>query len=90
MPLTKENRLLLSSDFWQAFRGRLVEECQQGGAQYLDLSASPDFSIGDFCDTVHLNADGGARLAEHISKAIEQSPELRAALKERLGAVVQK
>lgn len=90
MPLTKENRLLLSSDFWQAFRGRLVEECQQSGAQYLDLSASPDFSITDFCDTVHLNADGGARLAEHISKAIEQSPELRAALKERLGAVVQK
>ena len=84
MPLTEENRLLLSSGFWQGFRGRLAEECQRSGAQYLDLSAAPDFSSGDFCDTVHLNADGGTRLAAHISQAIEQSPQLRDALKERL------
>ncbi|MDQ5934690.1 MAG: hypothetical protein QG574_1996 [Cyanobacteriota bacterium erpe_2018_sw_21hr_WHONDRS-SW48-000092_B_bin.40] len=84
MPLTRENRQLLSSDFWQAFRSRLAAECQYSGAEYLDLSASPNFLLGDFCDTVHLNADGGTRLAEYISKAIEKAPQLRAALKERL------
>ncbi|CAN5517584.1 hypothetical protein BH11CYA1_BH11CYA1_02950 [soil metagenome] len=84
MPLTKNNRVLLSSGFWQGFRARIAEECQQNGAFYLDLSASSDFPITDFCDTVHLNADGGAHLAEKISDAIRSSAELRDALTGRL------
>jgi hypothetical protein len=86
MPLTSINRQLLSNGFWNAFRGQLADECQKSGAQYLDLSASPDFKVSDFCDTVHLNADGGARLAEHIGKAVEQNTALSAALKKRLDA----
>jgi len=89
MPLTVKNRALLSSNFWQGFRHKIALRCEESGATYLDLSDSKDFEAGDFCDTVHLNADGGAKLANRISGAIADSTELRAALEARLKSMAQ-
>jgi hypothetical protein len=89
MPLTKINRDLLTTSFWKGFRRNLAEQCKLGDAVYLDLSDSPDFSQGDFCDTVHLNADGGTRLADHIARAIANSKELRQALETKLKSMAQ-
>lgn len=80
MPLTACNRDILPPAFWQDFRGKVNSVCQANQAEYLDLSASPDFGRDDFCDTVHLNAWGGTKLAEHIAAAISERQTLREAL----------
>ncbi len=90
MPLTQQNREILPGDFWQEFRGRILLSCGSAGADWLDLSDSPDFSVDDFVDTVHLNADGGVKLAKEIAARISASPELAAALYKRLPAVASK
>jgi len=90
MPLTPRNRALLTNSFWAGFKRKIAERCEQGDAVYIDLSDSPDFTAGDFCDTVHLNADGGAKLAQHIADAIAQSNVLRTALEARLKPVAQR
>jgi hypothetical protein len=84
MPLTELNRDILPGDFWQEFRGRLLLSCGSAGAEWLDLSDSRDFNNDDFVDTVHLNADGGVKLARDIAARVAASPELAAALYNRL------
>ena len=90
MPLTSINRDILSTDFWQEFRGRLLLTCGASAAEWLDLSDSKDFTVDDFVDTVHLNADGGVKLADRIAERIGTSRELTAALYSRLPAVAVK
>jgi hypothetical protein len=85
MPLTETNRNILPAAFWQSFRDKISSTCTACGAEYLDLSASSDFNQTDFCDTVHLNAWGGAKLADHIASAIAASDRLKVAvIKDRL------
>jgi hypothetical protein len=90
MPLTEMNREILPADFWQEFRGRLLLTCGSAGAEWLDLSDNKDFDVSDFVDTVHLNADGGIKLADKIAERIAYSRDLSAALYERLPAVAAK
>ncbi|MBU6452326.1 MAG: hypothetical protein KGS72_11140 [Cyanobacteria bacterium REEB67] len=90
MPLTELNRDILPADFWQEFRGRLLLTCGSTGAEWLDLSDSKAFTVDDFVDTVHLNADGGVKLADKIANRIGSSRELSAALYSRLPAVAAK
>jgi hypothetical protein len=90
MPLTQLNRDILPGDFWQAFRGRILLSCGSAGADWLDLSDSATFNNDDFVDTVHLNADGGVKLAAQIAARVATSPELSAALYNRLPAVASK
>jgi hypothetical protein len=90
MPLTALNRDILPADFWQEFRGRLLLGCGSTGAEWLDLSDSPEFGVSDFVDTVHLNADGGVKLAKKIAARVASSRELSAALYKRLPAVASK
>ncbi|MBS2007106.1 MAG: hypothetical protein JST01_08695 [Cyanobacteria bacterium SZAS TMP-1] len=90
MPLTEINRKILPDDFWQEFRGRLLLSCGGAGAEWLDLSDSPEFTVADFVDTVHLNADGGVKLAAKIAEKITAAPELSAALSNRMPAVAAK
>lgn len=80
MPLTETNRNILPAAFWQSFRDKIASTCTAHGAEYLDLSAAPDFNQADFCDTVHLNAWGGAKLADHIASAIAASDRLKVAV----------
>jgi hypothetical protein len=90
MPLTKLNRDILPGDFWQEFRGRLLLGCGGAGAEWLDLSDSSAFTNDDFVDTVHLNADGGVKLARAIADRVAKSPELASSLYKRLPAVATK
>ena len=90
MPLTKINRDILPYDFWQEFRGRLLLSCGAAGAEWLDLSDSSAFTNDDFVDTVHLNADGGVKLAKAIAARVSTTPELAASLYKRLPAVAGK
>ena len=90
MPLTEMNRTILPNDFWQEFRGRLMLSCGGAGAEWLDLSENPDFTVSDFVDSVHLNADGGIKLAAKIAARVATTPELAAALSHKAPSVAVK
>jgi hypothetical protein len=71
MPLTEANRKLLPQDFLANFNRDLQEGCSEHKAGFVDLSASKDFQLADFCDSVHLNARGGEKLAGAIGKEMQ-------------------
>lgn len=70
MPLTAANRALLPDRFVSQMSHDLTEAAHDTGADFVDLSADPAFTLDDFCDSVHLNARGGERLAARIGQLI--------------------
>ncbi len=81
MPLFVTNREILPPQFWNQFRSRISRACTEYGAEWCDLCENPEFTADDFCDTVHLNALGGAKLAKCLAEAISQRPALAQAMK---------
>lgn len=72
MPLTQSNRELLNTDFWNRYRADILVSTAPTGAKFLDLIEDATFNQKDFCDTVHLNASGGKKLAEKMAAFILQ------------------
>lgn len=68
MPTLPMNRQLLSQRFWAHFRTRVATTCALHNAEFLDLTDSPVFVKGDYLDTVHLNAKGGAKFFNILAK----------------------
>lgn len=81
MPLTASNRDILPESFWQRYKDDLQAALKPAGAKFLDLIADPGYDNNDFCDTVHLNATGGGKLARSIASAIASDKTLAQALK---------
>ncbi len=81
MPLTASNRDILPESFWQRYKGDLRAALKPTGAKFLDLIADPGYDNNDFCDTVHLNATGGGKLARSIASAIASDKTLAEALR---------
>lgn len=80
MPLTASNREILDGKFWQRYLQDIEKTCRTTDSRFLNLIADPRFNTQDFCDTVHLNAAGGQKLAEIVAESICSASELRAAL----------
>lgn len=80
MPLFTTNRQILPQEFWNEFHFRISSACTEYGAEWCDLSDNPDFTGDDFCDTVHLNALGGAKLAKCLAEAISVRPAMARAM----------
>lgn len=81
MPSLPMNRVLLPDNFWRDFRASLSSTCAITGAQWLDLSDNADFVKDDYLDTVHLNAEGGAKLFKKIAQFGANDPTIAASLK---------
>ena len=82
MPLTANNREILDGKFWQRYLQDIEKTCRKNDSRFLNLIADPRFDNSDFCDTVHLNAAGGKKLADIVAETVCGTPELRAALTE--------
>ncbi len=80
MPTMVQNRSMLPIPFWTNYTKQMKNVCDRQNAQYLFLSASPDFNVKDFVDTVHLNFRGGAKLLNIIADEIARRPQLSSAL----------
>ena len=80
MPSLGPNRTLLPETFWKVFHSNISTLCDKNKATLVDLSASPDFVIDNYLDTVHLNASGGAKLLSNIANSISNSHQLTAGL----------
>lgn len=84
MPTMFQNRSMLPIDFWSNYTKQMREVCARQNAQYLFLSASPDFVKKDFVDTVHLNFRGGAKLLNIIADEVARRPQLSSALQKSM------
>lgn len=80
MPSLTPNRQLLPDTFWQDFHQFIATQCQEYGADWLDLSASPLFITNYFLDTVHMNFQGGEQLFRVLAEKIAQTSRLIGAL----------
>jgi lysophospholipase L1-like esterase len=81
MPALPANRCLLPEWFWREYRQQMKTECACYGATWVDLSSDKSFDKADFLDNVHLNADGGRLLIEHIAELIRANSSLLRALR---------
>jgi hypothetical protein len=80
MPTLPMNRALLPASFWDKYQGWLKDTCQEYDAQLFDLSHSSQFTVDDYLDTVHLNAQGGKRFFKILSDALVRSEKFSPAL----------
>ncbi|MBX9940489.1 MAG: hypothetical protein K2Y32_14615 [Candidatus Obscuribacterales bacterium] len=87
MPLTPENRAILGDKFFAEYGKKVAEVCSRNKAVYVSLVEDPRFGRGDFCDTVHLNADGGSKLASAVASIITANEPLTAALDAHTGSL---
>lgn len=69
MPLSKQNRELLSAGFYSDFRADVAKSLG-ARAVFIDLASSDDWPASLYHDSVHLNDQGGARLNQVIADAI--------------------
>jgi len=86
MPSLGPNRTLLPDNFWKVFRSNISTLCKKNQATLVDLSASPNFIIDDYLDTVHLNATGGSKLLAEIANSIADNRQLTAGLKNQVAS----
>lgn len=77
MPITEENRKILPSQFQETYTNQLRTLATKHGAHLYTPGSDCHFSVSDFDDSVHLNAEGGAKLFGKIAKLIGQDASLR-------------
>ena len=82
MPTLSLNRRLLPDTFWTEWRADVTKVCAKHQTMFVDITDSPKFDLSDYLDTVHMNANGGAKLFDLIADAIAKRPELSALLEE--------
>jgi hypothetical protein len=71
MPLTNINRSVMPDGFYKTFRNQIHTIVgTRPNVTLVDLGDSKEFVDSDFWDTAHLNQFGGAKLVQHIVKAI--------------------
>jgi hypothetical protein len=66
MPITEINRSLLNQTSWKLYKQGLYLMAKLKGASLIDLSETNQFCLNDFCDTIHLNAQGGQKLIDIV------------------------
>lgn len=76
MPALAKNRFMLPMSFWKNYLAEMQTLCGKYGAQYVSLTASPDYVVKDFVDNVHVNWRGGAKVLNRIASEIAGTPKL--------------
>jgi hypothetical protein len=61
MPLTTENKNVLSREAIDLYRKNVLDSCARHGIPLLDVDAAGQFQEADFYDSAHLNQVGGAK-----------------------------
>jgi len=69
MPLSKENRKLLGNGFYEDLTADVASTIGSR-AVFIDLSATGEWPMSYYHDSVHLNEKGGRRLNEHLAEAV--------------------
>jgi hypothetical protein len=80
MPNLWPTREIIPDKFWVEFKQKVASACQQHGARWIDYCDANGFETEDFLDTVHLNAQGGARLFKLIAQAVASDQAVVASL----------
>ena len=76
MPSLSPNRALLSDAFWSKWRRDVAMSCQSYDVSWLDLTDSKAFTIDNFLDTVHMNAQGGQKFFAILTDYLMDHPSI--------------
>lgn len=74
MPLSEDNRSLMTSEFYQVYRGKLAISCNAEDATFLDLGDSQEFTRADFWDSSHLGLTGAYKFLDNLCRVVPTSP----------------
>lgn len=80
MPITGENRQLISEDAWNMYCTRLRMLARHRNAIFIDAQVCANFKRTDFGDTVHLNQPGGLKLVDLVCSRLESDDVIHVAL----------
>jgi len=73
MPLSAENKELISDELMDAYNSKLQRLATRGGVTILDLLSSQDFEKATFLDSAHLNGDGATRLDHKLVSTMNKA-----------------
>lgn len=73
MPITPDNAHLLPPETMEKYNQTIKEMATKYQAHLLDLQQSSAYDAGDFIDSCHLNASGGAKFYKQLVNTICQS-----------------
>lgn len=82
MPITELNRSLLKDSTWTMYCNDLKTLAAKNDASFVDLNNRKDFGMGDFMDTVHLHAHGGAKMLKIIAEEISHDKKAISAIED--------
>lgn len=80
MPNLWPTREILPERFWAEFKQKVAADCKQYGANWIDYCDANGFETEDFLDTVHLNAQGGAKLFTLLANSVAADQDVVASL----------
>ena len=80
-PLTPENHVLMPPGAYDHYLAFLHEFASKRGIPLVDLDGKPQFVHADFYDNAHMNAVGGAKMANAIVECLTSNPQVAAALR---------
>ena len=73
MPLSEENRQLMSAGFYADYLNRLKQICSADNVQFADLNTKPWSDNSNFVDTVHLKPEISNQFVNSLAEAVAHS-----------------
>jgi hypothetical protein len=73
MPLTAENKRLLPQSVWNRYHQLVETSAAQSGAIYLNADKVAQYTLKDFEDSCHLNANGGKKFYSTLVEALRDT-----------------
>lgn len=86
MPITAQNREILPNQFIKTYNNNLNQVATKYGATLFRPEQDSQFSLSDYDDSVHLNAQGGAKLFNQIAQTIGKVDALRPDINHQVAA----
>lgn len=76
MPLTKQNKDILPAELWSRYFATVKGLCTKYGASYYDADDQSSYTLADFEDSCHMNAQGGKKFYKTVLEPISTNLKL--------------
>lgn len=76
MPLTRQNKDILPPELWARYFAMVKGLCTKYGASYYDADDQAGYTLADFEDSCHMNAQGGKKFYNAVLEPISKNLKL--------------
>lgn len=73
MPLTRQNKDILPPELWARYFATVKGLCTKYGASYYDADDQAGYTLADFEDSCHMNAQGGKKFYKAVLEPISKN-----------------